>query len=267
MLDNMLCGRYIARKSPVHAADARAKLGLCFIFLASVLISQSYAGLIACSIVLIYLYACAHISPHEAMRAVFPLLFIVVIAALLNIFFTRSGEIYASWWVFCISDAGLHQAAFVSFRLLLLLLGASLLTLTTTTLDITAAFECILAPAARIGLPAHELAQMAGIALQFLPQFARELTYTWNAQTSRGASMSGSLKNKVHVLASLLVPLFTSAFRHAETLSFAMDARVYNTSTKRSRLHEFCFGARDIIGVVICAALLVSVIISNITGI
>ena len=155
-----------------------------------------------------------------------------------------------------ISEAGLWQAAFIACRLLLLLLGMSLLTLTTATLDITDAFEYLLRPFRRIGVPAHELSMMMGIALRFLPQFTFELQTVYRAQISRGATFS---KGRLRMLASLMVPLFTSAFRHAETLSAAMDARCYHGGEGRTRLHPLKLSARDGVAAGVLAVLAVCV--------
>ena len=144
--------------------------------------------------------------------------------------------------------------------LLLLLLGMSLLTLTTATLDITDAFEYLLHPFSRIGVPAHELSMMMGIALRFLPQFTFELQTVYRAQISRGATFS---KGRLRMLASLMVPLFTSAFRHAETLSSAMEARCYHGGVGRTRLHPLAFTALDRNGVVVIVAMLACVVATN----
>ena len=148
----------------------------------------------------------------------------------------------------------------VAVRLLLLLLGMSLLTLTTATLDITDAFEYLLRPFRRIGVPAHELSMMMGIALRFLPQFTFELQTVYRAQISRGATFS---KGRLRMLASLMVPLFTSAFRHAETLSSAMDARCYHGGIGRTRLHPLTFTRLDRNGTLVIVAMLACVIATN----
>ncbi len=176
MPDKAMFGRFWPGTSPVHRMDPRAKLLLSLAFMVAIFCAQNYGGLAVCAAFVVGFYAVAGIPLGQALRSIGPLLFIVVVTALLNVFFVQGGTVYFQWWVFCISEAGLASAAFVACRLLLLLLGVSLLTLATTALDITDAFEYLLSPFARIGLPAHELAMMMGIALRFLPQFAFELT-------------------------------------------------------------------------------------------
>ena len=202
---------------------------------------------------------CRWASPHCLLRecllsrtshSIAPLAILVVFTALLNIFFVQGGEVYFQLWIICINQQGLHQALFIAIRLTMLLLGVSLLTLATTTLDLTDGFERLLEPFKRFGLPAHELSMMMGIALRFLPQFAIELRTIYRAQISRGANFGKGPKGGVAMMTSLIVPLFTSAFRHAETLSLGMDARCYHGGENRTRLKELSFSKRDIAGTV-----------------
>lgn len=255
MPDIAVIGRYWPGTSPLHRMDARAKLLLALALMAVVFVAKSFAGLAVCAVFVLGFFALAGIPMGSAFKSVAPLAFIVVITALLNVFFVQGGTVLFEWWIIRISEAGLWQAAFIACRLLLLLLGMSLLTLTTATLDITEAFERLLSPFARIGLPAHELGMLMGIALRFLPQFVTELRCVYRAQVSRGASFGANpLRGGMRSLTALLVPLFASAFRHAETLSGAMDARCYHGGNGRTRLSPLRFSSRDGAG---CAAVLV----------
>lgn len=243
-----IIGRYWPGNSPVHRMDPRAKLVGALAFMVVVFAAQTFFGLAACAVFTVAFFLAARIPLGKALRSIAPLAFIVVITALLNVFFVQGGQVLFEWWIIRISEGGLVQAAFISCRLLLLLLGMSLLTLTTPTLDLTDAFEHLLAPLARIGVPAHELSMMMGIALRFLPQLAQELTIIYRAQISRGATFS---KGRVGTLLALMVPLFTSAFRHAETLSAAMESRCYHGGTGRTRLHPLALSRVD--GAAACA--------------
>lgn len=260
MPDIAVIGRYWPGTSPLHRMDARAKLLLALALMAVVFVAKSFAGLAVCTVFVLGFFALAGIPAGSAFKSIAPLTFIVVITALLNVFFVQGGTVLFEWWIIRISEAGLRQAAFIAYRLLLLLLGMSLLTLTTATLDITDAFEHLLRPFARFGMPAHELSMMMGIALRFLPQFAFELQTVYRAQVSRGATFS---KGRVRLLASLMVPLFTSAFRHAETLSGAMDARCYHGSVGRTRLHPLAYSRLDAAGTAAIAAMLACTIAVN----
>ena len=198
MPDIAVIGRYWPGTSPLHRMDARAKLLLALALMAVVFVAQSFGG---------WRYAqlsCSDSSSWRAFRCArrsspfAPLAFIVVVTALLNVFFVQGGAVLFEWWIIRISEAGLWQAAFIACRLLLLLLGMSLLTLTTATLDITDAFEYLLRPFRRIGVPAHELSMMMGIALRFLPQFTFELQTVYRAQISRGATFSKGRLRMLH---------------------------------------------------------------------
>ena len=260
MPDIAVIGRYWPGTSPLHRMDARAKLLLALALMAVVFVAQSFWGLAVCAAFVFGFFKLAGIPLRSAFKSIAPLAFIVVVTALLNVFFVQGGAVLFEWWIIRISEAGLWQAAFIACRLLLLLLGMSLLTLTTATLDITDAFEYLLRPFRRIGVPAHELSMMMGIALRFLPQFTFELQTVYRAQISRGATFS---KGRLRMLASLMVPLFTSAFRHAETLSSAMDARCYHGGIGRTRLHPLTFTRLDRNGTLVIVAMLACVIATN----
>lgn len=253
-------GRYIAKDSPVHRMDPRAKLLLSLLFMAVAFAAQSYAALGVAALVTFGMFAFAHISLRQAFTSIAPLAILVLFTAILNVFFVQGGTVYFQFGIICISEQGLNQALFIGIRLTLLLLGVSLLTLATTTLDLTDGFEHLMEPFRRFGLPAHELSMLMGIALRFLPQFALELRTIYRAQISRGANFKTSTKSSVALMTSLIVPLFTSAFRHAETLSLAMDARCYHGGENRTRLKSLSFSRRDVAGTVYLAAGLALVI-------
>ncbi len=257
-------GRYLSKDSPVHRMDPRAKLLLSLLFMVVVFSAQSYVALAVAAVFTFGMFAFSRISLRQAFISIAPLAFLVILTALLNVFFVQGGDVYFQFWIICISQKGIEQAVFIAIRLTLLLLGMSLLTLATTTLDITDGFERLLQPLRRIGVPAHELSMMMGIALRFLPQFAIELQTIYRAQISRGANFSSSPKGSLAMMTSLIVPLFTSAFRHAETLSLGMDARCYHGGTGRSRLKDLQYARRDLWGLIYLLAALGAVVATNI---
>lgn len=242
--------------------DPRAKLLLAFVFIGTVLIAQSFWGLLISALFTAAFFTLAHIPVRTTIATVMPLFFVVVITALFNIFFIQGDHVLFKWSFICISKKGLMTAAFMSCRLTLLLLGMSLLTLTTTTLELTDAFEHLLHPATRIGVPAHELSMMMGITLRFLPQLTLELQAIRRAQLSRGASIS---KGRIRLLTSLIIPLFTSSFRHAEALSTAMDARCYHGGEGRTHLSPLQYSKKDGWGIVVVLLMLICVVATNLT--
>lgn len=257
-------GKYWPGTSPVHRMDPRAKLLLSLAVMAIIFVAQTFWGLAVCAVFTASFFLAAKIPLGKALKSIAPLAFILVITSLLNVFFVQGGTVYFEWWIIRISEAGLVQAAFIAVRLFLLLINMSLLTLTTATLDITDAFEYLLKPFSRIGVPAHELSMIMGIALRFLPQFATELQTVYRAQISRGATFAASpFKGGLRTLTSLMVPLFTSAFRHAETLSLAMDARCYHGGPGRTRLKPLSYGPLDRNAAVVLAFMFVIVFATN----
>lgn len=158
MPDRAIIGQYWPEDSLVHAMDPRVKFILAFVLMAAVFCAATPLSLAVAALFVVGLYAASRTPMLQAIRAIGPLLVLVVLTALLNVLFVQGGQVYFEFGIICVSEKGLQSAAFIGCRLLLLLMGMSLLTLMTTTLDITAAFERLMAPLARIGVPAHELA-------------------------------------------------------------------------------------------------------------
>lgn len=264
MPDRAIIGQYWPEDSLVHAMDPRVKFILSLVLMAAVFCVTTPLSMAVAALFVAGFYAASRIPLLQAVRAIGPLLVLVVLTALLNVLFVQGGEVYFELGIICISEKGLQSAAFIGCRLLLLLLGMSLLTLTTTTLDITAAFERLLAPLARLGVPAHELGMILGIALRFLPQFMTELGVIYRAQKSRGAHFNANPFNGgIQSLTALLIPLFTSAFRHAETLSCAMEARCYHGGEGTTRLDPLRLTWRDGAGAAAVTIMLGAVIAVN----
>lgn len=261
MPDRAIIGQYWPADSPVHAMDPRVKFILSLVLMVAVFCAATPVALAVAALFIVAFYVIARIPLLQALKALAPLLVLVALTALLNVLFVQGGEVYFQWGIICVSEKGLQSAVFIGCRLFLLLMGMSLLTLTTTTLDITAAFEHLMAPLARLGVPAHELGMILGIALRFLPQFMTELGVIYRAQVSRGAHFNvNPFKGGVQTLTALMIPLFTSAFRHAETLSAAMEARCYHGGNGRTRLVPLRLSGRDGAGTAAVLLMLAAVI-------
>lgn len=256
-------GSYVPGNSCIHRIDARIKLTLGIAFIVALLCGHTFAslGIAAAFVFLTYVLAC--IPAGKALRSLAPLMVIVLIVVVLNLFTQQGGETLVQLGVFRISTGGMQAAGFMGVRLTVMMLGMSLITLTTPTIELSEAFEKMLAPFARFGLPAHELGMIIGIALRFMPQFATELATVYHAQVSRGARLSNSPVHGVRMVSSLMIPLFASVFRHAETLSFAMDARCYHGGEGRTHLRPMKLTALDAIATAVMAALVVLVVLGN----
>ena len=252
-------GSYYPGDSAIHRLDPRTKLLLGFVFLITTLTVSSFRGLVPVAFFVVLIYTVSRVPARRVLSSMAPLLAIVAVVAVLNLFSDQSGRILWQLGFLQISEGSLHSATFMACRLTLMMAGMSAITLTTQTLDLTAGFERLLAPFARVGLPAHELGMIMGIALRFIPQFATEMKQTADAQASRGARVTGGPR----MLGMVAIPLFTGVFRHAETLSAAMDARCYHGEQGRTRLHALAFGRGDALAVVVTALLLICVIVIN----
>ena len=243
-------GSYYPGDSAIHRLDPRTKLLLGFVFLITTLTVGGFRGLAPVAVFVALIYTVSRVPARRALSSMAPLLAIVIVVAVLNLFTDQSGRILWQLGFLQISEGSLHSAAFMACRLSLMMAGMSAITLTTPTLDLTAGFE-------------HELGIIMGITLRFMPQFATEMKQTADAQASRGARVTGGPLGGVRMLGSVAIPLFTGVFRHAETLSAAMDARCYHGEQGRTRLHALAFGRSDALAAVVTALLLICVIVIN----
>lgn len=256
-------GSYYPGSSAVHKLDPRTKLTLGLVFILAILAADDFAGLAVTAVFVCAFYFLAHIPCAKAVKSLAPLLAIVFLASALNLFLTQGGAVLFHWWFITISEAGVHSCLFIACRLLLMMMGMSLITLTTMTQDLADAVERMLAPFARIGVPAHELGMIMGIALRFMPQFGSELVTLYHAQISRGAKLSSSPVKGVRMISSLIIPLFASVFRHADALSAAMDARCYH-GAGGTRLHPMRFCVRDLFAAAMMALMICGICTANI---
>lgn len=256
MSTNALFGRYWPAESVVHRLDARTKAIGTLLWVVACFCAGNVIALCFIALFMAVIIGLSKIPFGQVLRSVLPLMFIVVISVIINIVSAETGTVLVDWGWLRITDDSLASAGFAAVRLTLLLLGGSMLTLCTTALDITDAFEHLLSPFARFGLPAHEFAMVMGIALKFLPQFVEEFQAIRAAQLSRGAKLATSpVKGRLAGLTSLLVPLFASAFRHADTLAQAMDSRCYHGAVGRTHLHPLKYTRTDVAAFAVMGAL------------
>lgn len=263
MRDAFTFGSYVPGASPLHRLDPRTKLLLGIAFLVLTLQAHDFAALVPAIVAVLALYASARITLARALRALAPTLGIVVLVSLLRLFTQQGGTMLVSWGIIQISTGSAHVALLTAARITLMMMGMSLVTMTTTTLDLTEALERLLSPLTRFGVPAHELGMVAGIALRFMPQLAEEMRDITQAQAARGARLSGSPVRGLAQLSSVAVPLMAGVFRHAETLSEAMDARCYHGQQGRTRLRPLSLHARDAVAALLYLSLLAATLAAN----
>ncbi|GAB7387265.1 energy-coupling factor transporter transmembrane protein EcfT [Bacillaceae bacterium] len=246
MLSNIPLGQYVPGTSFVHRLDPRAKIMFVFVYIFIIFLANnpaSYALLLAFSLLAI---AASRVPLRFVLRGLKPVWLLLVFTVILHLWTTTGGDVVWQWGMITIYEKGLEQAVYMSLRLLFLLLITSLLTLTTSPLDLTDGLERLFKPLEKVGFPAHELALMMSIALRFIPTLLEETEKIMKAQMARGADFeSGHLGKRIKNLLPLLVPLFVSAFRRAEELALAMEARCYRGGKHRTRLKQLKYTRRD----------------------
>lgn len=247
MLKDITIGQYFPGDTIIHRLDPRVKILVAMLFITSLFfINKFYPYIFIIGFIFMAVYL-SQVPIKFILKGLKPLIFIIFITFFINIFMTK-GEILYKLGPLIITKEGLSQAVFMAIRLILLITGTSLLTLTTSPIALTDGIEKLLSPFKKIGLPAHELAMMMTIALRFIPTLLEETDKIMKAQMARGADFeSGNIINRAKNLVPLLVPLFINAFRRADELATAMEARCYRGGDNRTRLNELSFKKIDIL--------------------
>ncbi|HMA59007.1 MAG TPA: energy-coupling factor transporter transmembrane component T [Halanaerobiales bacterium] len=260
MLTDITIGQYVHGNSIVHILDPRIKIINTIILITSLFLIANFWGFaifLGFNLFVIYI---SNLPLTKVLKGLKPILFLVLLTVILHIFMTRGGEVLFQWKFLRIESEGLYTGTFMASRILLLIMFTSLLTLTTSPLQLTDGIEYILKPLKRIGVPASEISMMMTIALRFIPTLMEEAEKIMKAQKARGADFeSGNLIQRAKNLIPLLVPLFISAFRRADELALAMESRCYQGGKKRTRLHIMQIKRRDVIALIISIALAVVV--------
>lgn len=263
MLRDITLGQYFPGKSWVHMLDPRIKIIATLAFIIELFIVDNFIGFLIAGIALGIIIAISKVPVSYIMRGLKPILIILIFTFALNIFMV-DGRILWQWKFLKITAEGLEIAIFMAIRLVLLLMGSSMLTLCTRPLALTDGIERLLSPFRKVGLPAHDIAMMMTIALRFIPTLLEEADKIMKAQQARGADFeSGGLMKRAKSLIPILVPLFVSAFRIAQDLAMAMEARCYRGGENRTRMHEMKFKKRDYIAMILMAAFLAVIIVES----
>lgn len=246
MIRDITIGQYYPTESVIHYLDARTKIALVFSFIVSLffgthLISYAVAGLI-----LAFVIRLSKVPFKFMIKGLNSIMVLIVFTVIINIFMTPNGTILFEYKFIHITVEGLIAALAMAIRLIMLIIGSSILTLTTSPIDLTDAIERLLKPFERIKVPAHEIAMMMTIALRFIPILLEETDKIMKAQMARGADFeTGGLVKKAKSLVPLLVPLFISAFRRADDLAMAMEARCYRGGEGRTKLKQLKYRKED----------------------
>ena len=254
MLRDITLGQYYQADSVIHRLDPRVKLVTTICFIISLFLVDNWIGYLIAGLFLLMIIRLSKVPFKFMIRGMKSILFLLIFAAVFNLFLTP-GEVVFSFWKLKITIEGIRFAAFMAVRLVFLIMGSSIMTLTTTPNNLTDGLEKLLGPLKVLKVPVHEIAMMMSIALRFIPILLEETDKIMKAQIARGADFeSGNLIRKAKSLVPLLVPLFISAFRRANDLAMAMEARCYRGGEHRTKMKPLIYRKADALayGTVAC---------------
>ena len=261
MMKDITIGQYFPGNSLLHRLDPRMKLVLTLCFIVLVFLPQNWFGLLTVALFLALVIGLSRLPLRLIWRSTNPVLFLVLFTSILNVLYVAEGTTLVHWGFIHITTGGLTSAGFIAARIFCLILGSSLLTYTTTPTALTDAIERLLSPLKVIKVNPHELAMMMTIALRFIPTLLEETDKIMKAQQARGADFeTGNLIQRAKSLIPILVPLFVSAFRIAQDLAMAMEARCYRGGEHRTRLHELKLRKLDYAAILLQVLFLAAVI-------
>ena len=260
MLKDITLGQFFPGTSLAHRLDPRTKILLTVVYIVALFCAESFVSYGVMAALLITGVKVSGVAPKALVRGLKPVLFIICFTAVLNLFYTP-GEVLAQFWIFKVTREGIFTAFFMALRISMLIMGTFLLTYTTSPIALTDALESLLGPLKKVKVPVHELSMMMSIALRFIPTLIEETDKIMSAQKARGADFeTGNILQRAKAMIPLLVPLFISAFRRADELAVAMECRCYHGGQGRTKLHPLRYQRRDVVTMLLGAAVLGAVI-------
>lgn len=263
MIRDITLGQYYPEQSVIHRLDARTKILGTLLYIIEIFLVNSFAGFGLVILGLGILIGISKVPVRFIFKGLKAVVFIILLTFVLNLFMF-DGTVLWHWKFLTITYEGLYRSCFMALRLILLIIGTSMLTLTTKPMELTDGLEKLLKPFNRLGLPSHEIALMMSIALRFIPTLLEETDKIMKAQQVRGADFeSGNLIQRVKNMIPILIPLFVGSFRIAQDLALAMEARCYHGGVGRTRMKEIVFSRRDGVAGVLLAIFLGIVIASR----
>ncbi|NLC66783.1 MAG: energy-coupling factor transporter transmembrane protein EcfT [Clostridium sp.] len=258
MMNNITIGQYLPGDSFVHKLDPRTKILISMFFIINLFLVKNFTSYLIIFLFILLTVRISKIQLKYIYKGIKPVFILILFTAFLNLFITKGtpDTLLLDIGFLKIYKEGVSLAMFMTLRLVFLIMGTSILTLTTSPIELTDGIESLLSPFKRIGVPAHELAMMMSIALRFIPTLMDETDKIMKAQMARGADFeSKNIIKKAKSLIPLLVPLFISSFRRAEELAMAMEARSYRGGEGRTRMNVLKYGKNDLVGAIIFFAL------------
>lgn len=264
MIRDITIGQYYPADSILHRLDPRVKLNGTLLYIISIFLFDTFYGYIAVTVFLASVIKMSKVPIKYILRGLKAVVVILLFTVFFNLFFTQ-GDILVKWGIIKITRQGLHSSLFMGIRLTYLILGSSLMTFTTTPNQLTDGLEKLLWPLRRIKVPVHEIAMMMSIALRFIPILLEETDKIMKAQMARGADFeTGGVIKRAKSLIPLLVPLFVSAFRRANDLAMAMEARCYHGGEGRTKMKPLHYKRRDLGAYVVLLLYITSVVVISI---
>lgn len=262
MLKNVTLGQYFPGSSIIHRLDARFKLVIAIALIVLVFVIHTWWGYLAVAAFIVAAMLMSKISLKFLIKGIKPLRWILIMTFILNIFCISGEKVLLSWWIFTITEESLTAAVKIAIRLVLLLSATTVMTLTTSPMELTDGMESMMRPLTKIKFPAHEIAMMMSIALRFIPTLMEETDRIMKAQTARGAAFdTGGILARAKGMIPILVPLFVSSFKRADELAVAMESRCYNGGKGRTRMKQLHVHAADWVAAGITALIGAAIII------
>ncbi|MEH7334774.1 energy-coupling factor transporter transmembrane protein EcfT [Neobacillus drentensis] len=256
MMEKMIFGRYVPADSVLHRMDPRSKLILIFLFVCIIFLANNVVTYALIGIYTFLMLGLSRIPIRFLYGGLKPVLWLVLFTLVLQLLFTKQGAVIFELGPLKIYEEGLRQGIFISLRFFLLILMTSLLTLTTTPIEITDGLETLLHPLKKVRFPVHEMALMMSISLRFIPTLMQETDKIMKAQMARGVEFaSGPFKERIKAVIPLLIPLFVSSFKRAEELAIAMEARGYRGGEGRTKYRQLSWHIADSLQLMILAVL------------
>ena len=267
MLKDITLGQYFPGDSIIHRMDPRLKLIITVLYITALFICRGPVPYVILGGLLIVAIALSKVGFRQVTRGLKPILILLIITTLFNLFYTTGGKVLFEWSFITITDYGIYNAFYMVVRIALLIIATfTLLTYTTSPIMLTDALESVLKPLKAVKVPVHELAMMMTIALRFIPTLLEETDKIMSAQKSRGADFeTGGIVKRAKALIPILIPLFISAFRRAEELATAMECRCYHGGEGRTKLRVMKLKASDYVILITCIALFTLAIYANYT--
>ncbi len=250
MISDITLGQFFPGESILHRLDPRTKLILSLFYIIGVFLLNTPAAFVAYTVLTLALILLSKISLKVIIRGIKPIIIVLLFTAIINVLLTDGvGEPLVSFWIFSIYKEGFIRAFFMAYRVIILIVGSSiLLTYTTSPIALTDGLENLLSPLKLLHVPVHLFAMMMTIALRFIPTLIEETETIMNAQKSRGANFTeGSIIKRARALIPILVPLFVSSFKRAEELAIAMECRCYRGDKNRTKMNKLKYKSRDIL--------------------